>query len=145
MPLKAYRWVGEMEEIARTFADLGLPAQIPEGAASLYRFVQGTLLAPKPRNSASTVRRLKRSLRSWSLLSQRGCQKIQRAGTCSVRREYKVSRQVANFAPVPFVQLLSDVSQVFPETGQPAYLAAVSDPLHVDDYLIAFLKMRWDL
>ncbi len=44
MPPRAYRWVGEMEEIARTFADLGLPAQMPQGAASLYRFVQGTLL-----------------------------------------------------------------------------------------------------
>lgn len=44
MPPKAYRWVGEMQEIARTFSDLGLPPQMPEGAASLYRFIEGTVL-----------------------------------------------------------------------------------------------------
>ena len=44
MPPKAYRWVGEMEEIARTFADLGLPPQMHQGAASLYHFIEGTIL-----------------------------------------------------------------------------------------------------
>jgi 3-hydroxyisobutyrate dehydrogenase-like beta-hydroxyacid dehydrogenase len=47
MPPKAYRWVGEMEEIARTFADLGLPARMAEGAASLYHFVEGTVLGAR--------------------------------------------------------------------------------------------------
>jgi hypothetical protein len=58
MPPKAYRWVGEMEEIARTFADLGLPAQMPEGAASLYHFVEGTLLGaetPEQRQHGQTL------------------------------------------------------------------------------------------
>lgn len=58
MPPKAYRWVGEMEEIARTFGDLGLPAQMPEGAASLYRFVRGTLLGsetPEQRQHGQTL------------------------------------------------------------------------------------------
>ena len=44
MPPKAYRWVGEMEEIARTFADLGLPPQMLEGAAAFYRLVERTEL-----------------------------------------------------------------------------------------------------
>lgn len=44
MPPKAYRWVGEMEEIARTFADVGLSAKTFEGAAEVYRFVEGTPL-----------------------------------------------------------------------------------------------------
>jgi hypothetical protein len=44
MPPKAYRWVGEMEEIARTFADVGLPPQMLEGAAALYRLVEQTEL-----------------------------------------------------------------------------------------------------
>ena len=44
MPPKAFRWVGEMEEIALTFADLGLPPQILEGAAAMYRFVEQTEL-----------------------------------------------------------------------------------------------------
>jgi Domain of unknown function (DUF1932) len=44
MPPKAYRWVGEMEEIAHTFADLGLPPQMLEGASALYRLVEQTEL-----------------------------------------------------------------------------------------------------
>lgn len=42
MPPKAHRWVGEMEEIAVTFADLGLTPNILNGAADLYRFVAAT-------------------------------------------------------------------------------------------------------
>jgi hypothetical protein len=38
MPTVAHRWVGEMEEIAKTFAELGLTPRILEGAADLYRF-----------------------------------------------------------------------------------------------------------
>ncbi len=34
---KAWRFVGEMEEIAATFAELGLPDQFHRGAADLYR------------------------------------------------------------------------------------------------------------
>ncbi len=54
MPAKAHRWIGEMEEIAQTFAALGLTPQILAGAADLYRFVNATPLArltpedPKP-------------------------------------------------------------------------------------------------
>jgi 3-hydroxyisobutyrate dehydrogenase-like beta-hydroxyacid dehydrogenase len=42
MPPKAHRWVGEMEEIAKTFADLGMTPKIFEGAADIYRMVAGT-------------------------------------------------------------------------------------------------------
>jgi 3-hydroxyisobutyrate dehydrogenase-like beta-hydroxyacid dehydrogenase len=45
MPTKAYRWVGEMEEIAQTFADAGLTPKFHQGAADLYRFVASTPLA----------------------------------------------------------------------------------------------------
>lgn len=58
MPPKAYRWVGEMEEIALTFADLGLPPQMHQGAASLYRFVEGTILGaetPEQRHRGQTL------------------------------------------------------------------------------------------
>ncbi|HET7768905.1 MAG TPA: DUF1932 domain-containing protein [Chloroflexota bacterium] len=44
MPPKAYRWVGEMEEIAATFGAVGLTPRILEGAADLYRFVESTPL-----------------------------------------------------------------------------------------------------
>jgi len=36
---KAYRWVGEMDEIARMFTDLGLPGTLLGGAADVYRDV----------------------------------------------------------------------------------------------------------
>ena len=45
MPRRARRWAGEMEEIARTFADLGLTPRIFEGAADIYRLVGETPLA----------------------------------------------------------------------------------------------------
>ena len=46
MPPKAYRWIGEMEEIARTFEDLGLPGRMLLGAADVYTNVRdGGLLA----------------------------------------------------------------------------------------------------
>jgi len=58
MPPKAYRWVGEMEEIAKTFADVGLPPQMLEGAAAFYRFVQQTELGtetPEARQRGQTL------------------------------------------------------------------------------------------
>ena len=45
MPRRARRWVGEMEEIAATFAAIGLTPRILQGAADLYRFVGETPLA----------------------------------------------------------------------------------------------------
>jgi 3-hydroxyisobutyrate dehydrogenase-like beta-hydroxyacid dehydrogenase len=36
---KAYRWVGEMEEIAKTFEEVGLPGEMFIGAAETYRRV----------------------------------------------------------------------------------------------------------
>ena len=44
MPPKAYRWVGEMEEIAATFDHLGLTPKIFEGAADMYRLVENTAI-----------------------------------------------------------------------------------------------------
>lgn len=42
MPPKAYRWVGEMEEIAATFADLSLTPNMLLGAADMYRLIADT-------------------------------------------------------------------------------------------------------
>jgi len=39
MPPKAYRWVGEMEEISKTFAAEGFDARIFQGAAETYRWI----------------------------------------------------------------------------------------------------------
>ncbi|CAF0914219.1 unnamed protein product [Adineta ricciae] len=45
MAPKAHRWVGEMEEIAKTYEDVGLSGKLFQGAAETYRFVaEETLL-----------------------------------------------------------------------------------------------------
>jgi 3-hydroxyisobutyrate dehydrogenase-like beta-hydroxyacid dehydrogenase len=42
MPPKAHRWVGEMEEIATTFEEVGLTPKILLGAADMYRWIATT-------------------------------------------------------------------------------------------------------
>ena len=57
MPAKSRRWVGEMEEIAKTFEAVGLTPRMLLGAADVYRLVGSTPLAdrnpedPEPRPS----------------------------------------------------------------------------------------------
>lgn len=59
MPRRARRWVGEMQEIARTFAEVGLTPLMLEGAAETYRLVGETPLADQtsrePDPSLATV------------------------------------------------------------------------------------------
>lgn len=45
--MKSRRWVGEMEEIAETFEQVGLTPRILAGAADMYRFVSETHLADR--------------------------------------------------------------------------------------------------
>ena len=42
MPPKAHRWIGEMEEIAATFEEVGLTPKMLLGAADMYRWVATT-------------------------------------------------------------------------------------------------------
>ena len=44
MPPKAYRWVPEMQEIAKTFGELGMTRNIFLGAADIYEMVAATSL-----------------------------------------------------------------------------------------------------
>jgi 3-hydroxyisobutyrate dehydrogenase-like beta-hydroxyacid dehydrogenase len=56
MPERSRRWVGEMEEIAATFAHVGLTPKILEGAAEMYRFAGRTALADQtPENRDPTL------------------------------------------------------------------------------------------
>ena len=58
IPPKAYRWVAEMEEIARTFASHGLPSGIMTGAAECFSFVAGSPLGqelPESRRQGQTL------------------------------------------------------------------------------------------
>ncbi len=55
VPMKSQRWVGEMEEIAKTFESVGLTPQILTGAADMYRFVGGTHLADRTPEDAEPL------------------------------------------------------------------------------------------
>jgi 3-hydroxyisobutyrate dehydrogenase-like beta-hydroxyacid dehydrogenase len=56
MPPKAYRWVGEMEEIAATFGALGMTSKILDGAAEHYAFIAETALGKESPESRDTSR-----------------------------------------------------------------------------------------
>ena len=58
MPTKSRRWVSEMEEIAKTFGDLGLTSKIYHGAADMYRFVGETSLAEETSETRDKSRTL---------------------------------------------------------------------------------------
>jgi 3-hydroxyisobutyrate dehydrogenase-like beta-hydroxyacid dehydrogenase len=56
MPPKAYRWIGEMEEIARCFEELGMPGRLMFGAADVYtNFRDGGVIARELPISSSSV------------------------------------------------------------------------------------------
>jgi 3-hydroxyisobutyrate dehydrogenase-like beta-hydroxyacid dehydrogenase len=58
MPPKAYRWVGEMLEIAATYEDLGLTPRILQGAADMFTLVEQTPLGeetPEHRGRGTTT------------------------------------------------------------------------------------------
>jgi 3-hydroxyisobutyrate dehydrogenase-like beta-hydroxyacid dehydrogenase len=58
MPPKAYRWVPEMQEIAKTFGELGMTRRIFEGATDMYELVAGT---PLGKETPEEARKLGRS------------------------------------------------------------------------------------
>jgi hypothetical protein len=58
MPPKAYRWVPEMLEIAKTFEDVGMTPRILQGAADMFELVART---PLGRESPEEARKSGRS------------------------------------------------------------------------------------
>lgn len=62
----AERWIGEMEEIAATFAAGGVTPRYHEGARDVYRLLASTPLAAEKRETADRSRSLDESLRIFS-------------------------------------------------------------------------------
>lgn len=54
----AERWVGEMEEIAKTFAGVGLTDQMHHGAANIFQLLTTSDLAAETRETADRTRNL---------------------------------------------------------------------------------------
>ncbi|MER3494993.1 MAG: hypothetical protein C4323_24010 [Mastigocladus sp. ERB_26_2] len=59
MTPKAHRWIGEMEEIAETFKELGLTEHIFHGAADVYCLVEQTSLGKETSEECNRDRPLK--------------------------------------------------------------------------------------
>ncbi|MBL7200265.1 MAG: NAD(P)-dependent oxidoreductase [Anaerolineae bacterium] len=62
MPIKSRRFVGEMEEIAKTFGHVGLTPNIHSGAADMYRLVGSTHLADRTPEDTSPLPSLEETL-----------------------------------------------------------------------------------
>lgn len=57
MPPKAYRWVPEMQEIAKTFGELGMTRRIFEGATDMYELIAETALGKESPEQARKAAR----------------------------------------------------------------------------------------
>ena len=62
LPADAGRWIGEMEEIAATFADAGVTPKFHEGAAEIFRLLAETPFAAETRETMDSSRGLAESV-----------------------------------------------------------------------------------
>jgi hypothetical protein len=63
IPADSERWIGEMEEIAKTFADAGVTPGFHEGAAAIFRILAKTPFASETRATLDTNRTLDETVR----------------------------------------------------------------------------------
>jgi 3-hydroxyisobutyrate dehydrogenase-like beta-hydroxyacid dehydrogenase len=63
MPAKSRRWVSEMEEIEKTFSDLGMTPNIFKGVADMYRMIGATPLGDENPESRDKGRDLAETIR----------------------------------------------------------------------------------
>ena len=64
LPADAYRWIGEMEEIASTFEHAGVTPRFHEGAAEVFRLLSETPFASETRETLDRGRTLNETLRA---------------------------------------------------------------------------------
>jgi len=62
IPADSGRWIGEMEEIARTFASVGVPSGFHEGAAEILRVLSRTPYAEETRENLDMSRTLEEAI-----------------------------------------------------------------------------------
>ena len=63
LPTKAFRWIGEMEEIAATFGSLGVTPLLHQGAAEVYRVLSETPHAQETPETIDPDRTLEQMVR----------------------------------------------------------------------------------
>ena len=64
LPARASRWIGEMEEIAATYEQLGLPPHFHQGAAEIYRLLSESPFATERAESVDQDRTTAQTIRS---------------------------------------------------------------------------------
>ena len=62
LPADSGRWVGEMEEIARTFASAGVTPRFHQGAAEMFRLLDSTPYGRETRETMDTARTLEETI-----------------------------------------------------------------------------------
>jgi len=73
LPADSGRWVGEMEEIARTFASAGVTPRFHQGAAEVFRLLDSTPYGCETRETMDTARTLEETIAAClPLLPKRG-------------------------------------------------------------------------
>jgi len=65
LPADSARWVGEMEEIAATFASAGVSSGFHDGAADIFRILAQTPFASETRANMDTTRTLEDALSAY--------------------------------------------------------------------------------
>ena len=66
LPADSGRWIGEMEQIAATFRDAGVPNDFHRGAAAIFRIMAATPFAAESRESLDRSRTLEDAIRVFS-------------------------------------------------------------------------------
>ena len=64
LPADSGRWIGEMEEIAKTFADAGVTPGFHEGAAAIFRILAETPYASETRENFDSSRSMEETIRT---------------------------------------------------------------------------------
>ena len=62
LPADSGRWVGEMDEIARTFASAGVTPRFHQGAAEMFRLLDSTPYGRETRETMDTARTLEETI-----------------------------------------------------------------------------------
>ena len=83
LPPNAHRWVGEMEEIASTFAEVGVTSHFHLGAAAIYRLLQATSFANESPETIDPDRTLTRTIEAAVAQLPRECESRPEEGTGS--------------------------------------------------------------
>jgi len=63
LPADSGRWIGEMEEIAKTFAAVGVPPGFHQGAADIFRTLAETPFASETRENLDAARTMEETVR----------------------------------------------------------------------------------